>query len=694
MKMKKLFTSIWFCVGLGALSYGQPNLVPNPGFEIANPGKFPQCPTHYSTWPGGNFPWQANHACDFDDDIADWTGTQKTNINAGCTNINRASPDWLDIIYCLSIQDGVIIHNPTSNRRVKFGEYGDADEGIRCSIDEKFCADQEYTMRMRIASERPGEVLNKLEIYAAKWGNDWNSNNNNNEKQYLTEFNIDINLPFIDGNTFYSQQAYFTIDANKSDMQNLILMIAEDGNGVQLDDIELYKRGCQDDWLIENRVYDFLEFPFESDEKIISGFSVDPAQIDGNVVVDQNADVVYRAGKEVVLKPGFEAKANSDFHAYIAPCGVDCPFPIVADAGPDQEVFNCNGAIIGTPGDPNLSYEWTSDPPGFYSTDPMPTVFPNSQTTTYFLTVYGYGGCFSTDQVVVVASEVQLNIDISTGTVAYGVPDGIGLVDPEWKLFKDPFVSYPTGAPTYNVPPFAGNVNWVTSANSNWLHVFDVVSFITPGAYFFEKEFFIDDVNNYTTIEMRIDEYASDMRMWVYLNENPVDFLDQQSVNTPGLAFSLPNELSSNYESLHSPVSITSGFVTGINKLQVRVQNCDFVRADLCPLGFLITGEVVSDCSGVKSNTSTSSEGKNKPEKVDWEISIHPNPTTGTFSLELSGSSENTSVEILNYQGQRIQYFNQVDELLQLNLTSEPNGIYLIRIQTKEEVLTKRLIKQ
>jgi len=41
----------------------------------------------------------------------------------------------------------------------------------------------------------------------------------------------------------------------------------------------------------------------------------------GNVIVQYDADnVIFQAGNEIHLTPGFHAQAGSHFHAYIAPC--------------------------------------------------------------------------------------------------------------------------------------------------------------------------------------------------------------------------------------------------------------------------------------------------------------------------------------------------------------------------------------
>lgn len=90
-----------------------------------------------------------------------------------------------------------------------------------------------------------------------------------------------------------------------------------------LDEIALYAVSDFHKY-IENTTYSTTAL-VENFQTITAGYSVDPTQTNGNVTVQSNADVTYKAMQKVNLKPGFHA--NHDFHAYIdpvTPCGSDC----------------------------------------------------------------------------------------------------------------------------------------------------------------------------------------------------------------------------------------------------------------------------------------------------------------------------------------------------------------------------------
>ena len=75
---------------------------------------------------------------------------------------------------------------------------------------------------------------------------------------------------------------------------------------------------------------------------------------------------------------------------------------------------------------------------------------------------------------------------------------------------------------------------------------------------------------------------------------------------------------------------------------------------------------------------------------------IYPNPTTGAFTLEqpAGGTFQNMKVEIYSMLGIRIM----TDDIIGENrhrflLSSEPAGIYLVRILTGDQVETIKVIK-
>ncbi len=77
----------------------------------------------------------------------------------------------------------------------------------------------------------------------------------------------------------------------------------------------------------------------------------------------------------------------------------------------------------------------------------------------------------------------------------------------------------------------------------------------------------------------------------------------------------------------------------------------------------------------------------NTNQNVDLpSLSIFPNPSSGKFTIQLSGVSGKSSVEIYNVMGQRVTIatLKQVQGDYKIDLTSQPNGIYLYRVISEE----------
>jgi hypothetical protein len=81
-------------------------------------------------------------------------------------------------------------------------------------------------------------------------------------------------------------------------------------------------------------------------------------------------------------------------------------------------------------------------------------------------------------------------------------------------------------------------------------------------------------------------------------------------------------------------------------------------------------------------------------QKKSTDFSIFPNPTSGIINIELTDPLVSGSFEICDIFGKRIirkeVYRNGIYEL---NLTSQPDGIYVIRITNGEKVGAQRFIK-
>ena len=76
-------------------------------------------------------------------------------------------------------------------------------------------------------------------------------------------------------------------------------------------------------------------------------------------------------------------------------------------------------------------------------------------------------------------------------------------------------------------------------------------------------------------------------------------------------------------------------------------------------------------------------------------ITIYPNPTKGRFSVEITGTEipENSSITLHNLQGGVIYSNNAPDQLNEIDLTPQPDGLYILTIKIDSETSTWKVIK-
>ncbi len=75
------------------------------------------------------------------------------------------------------------------------------------------------------------------------------------------------------------------------------------------------------------------------------------------------------------------------------------------------------------------------------------------------------------------------------------------------------------------------------------------------------------------------------------------------------------------------------------------------------------------------------------------EINLYPNPNKGTFTL--TGLTQGMLIEMYDYTGRKVTSISVNDNTLQLNIYDQPNGVYLLRILSKEGILVgqKKVVK-
>ena len=94
----------------------------------------------------------------------------------------------------------------------------------------------------------------------------------------------------------------------------------------------------------------------------------------------------------------------------------------------------------------------------------------------------------------------------------------------------------------------------------------------------------------------------------------------------------------------------------------------------------------------------TDSTGKVKPmihELTSHRITVYPNPTDGNFSVEIGNPEtiEQASITIYSMSGTIIYREDEPDAVNEIDITSSPDGMYLLIIRIDGESSTWKIIK-
>jgi hypothetical protein len=90
---------------------------------------------------------------------------------------------------------------------------------------------------------------------------------------------------------------------------------------------------------------------------------------------------------------------------------------------------------------------------------------------------------------------------------------------------------------------------------------------------------------------------------------------------------------------------------------------------------------VVDPCTGIQQPTINSQQ-----------VDIYPNPTNSIITL--SGGEKGSIVTIYNVLGEVILSQEISNDKTEIDVSSETNGIYFLRITSEYGSITKRIVKQ
>ena len=78
--------------------------------------------------------------------------------------------------------------------------------------------------------------------------------------------------------------------------------------------------------------------------------------------------------------------------------------------------------------------------------------------------------------------------------------------------------------------------------------------------------------------------------------------------------------------------------------------------------------------------------------QTETNITVYPNPTRGIFVVE-SENLKDANIEISDFTGKIIRQLSACDNRISIDLSNQPQGIYLVKIITENKIITKKIIK-
>ena len=75
-------------------------------------------------------------------------------------------------------------------------------------------------------------------------------------------------------------------------------------------------------------------------------------------------------------------------------------------------------------------------------------------------------------------------------------------------------------------------------------------------------------------------------------------------------------------------------------------------------------------------------------------VSLYPNPSSESLTIEISGQSLGYNLSIMNIEGQELIACPIIEPKTQLDISTLPNGVYFVRLANDKSIKVVKIIKQ
>ena len=80
-------------------------------------------------------------------------------------------------------------------------------------------------------------------------------------------------------------------------------------------------------------------------------------------------------------------------------------------------------------------------------------------------------------------------------------------------------------------------------------------------------------------------------------------------------------------------------------------------------------------------------------QQMDLIVSLYPNPNNGMFTVDMKGNKNTATIKVFNIVGETIKtFYYSARNNVNIDLSSEPKGMYYVQIYTTGKTTTKKII--
>lgn len=500
------------------------------------------------------------------------------------------------------------------------------------------------------------------------------------------------------------------------------------GPQYHFDDIKVIKVGsspCPDVNYIQNTYFqDIGKITYRSQNLTIAGNNVASTIAQGNVVIGSTAIVEFKSAKQVILEPGFSVEEGAYFEAYIAPCDADC-FPAIANAGADG--ISCSFEIpqtiqLGTSSEENITYSWSANPSAAlaYLSNPTssnPVFTPPASGNgkiVYTLTATNACGNSVTDNVIITYDANPSNSPtVSVSNINYSemIEFDASFGSHTEQLIVEVYTTAGSLVNTYTynlgVDFNCCTYHWKISASISPCTDY-VIKVKTKNicSSVFSTPFIINWVRNRNLSLIQVGNYITPSQPWCFTFTGGIQYhvMIRNRYGTPvyenNSSIAPPSACVWNGE-CNQPSCSQSTVSDGTYYYVLTITGCDgsvvILPGDIY---ILINGrELNSEITDTTENTITANGliSSSKVENNQIKTEIYPNPNAGSFTIKLTGTSDQKTVNkivIYDAMGTIIQKTEILNEAITIDISSQAKGVYFVKIENEQGITVEKIIYQ